>query len=373
MIYLKRPLTLLVGIIFSIIALSIIFPADPSKPDLITLIKGSGENVKIYKNTVRNYTVRNIKKIDDSGNALIWSLDERFLYYSKPVKDNEQKGAEEIWINDLHGNSEKVNSKIKLYNIRNAKWSPDGTMLCFMSDIEENKVGLYIYDTAKKTINNITPKNIQDLGVTSFDWDDESLYIIMSIDIVKPCIEVYNTKTLKHKRMDINLKSCVNVAFYKDERIIYTDKDISSKYRIYTSDMSGKNIKYITDGQKFILSPDKDKLVILCDINGQEGLWVYDIMTKQKKMITSWPVYNISWLSEELGLLYSNDADCKNKYTYSGSIYYLESNLKSTEISGAIHTIFVSTISGKKIAMTCPNFMEDKKENKGVFIGEIIK
>lgn len=373
MVFIKKPLTLLVGIIFSIILLSIIFPSDPSKPDLITRIKGTGKDIILRSDTVRSYRIGDIVKIDDSGKALIWSFNEIYLYYTKPADGEGQEIFEELWIGDIWGNKEKVLSKLKFRNIRDAKWSPDGSMLCFISNIDENKSGIFLYDTTEKAITDITPKNLSDEGVTSYGWDSESLHIIISVDIRKTGIEIYDVKARKASKLEMDLKACRNVDFYKDNLIIFSYMDIDSKYKIFTADRLGKNIEFVTEGQEFLVSPDKSRLSILSDSQGQRGLWIYNIENKVTNRISSSPIYNIYWLPNSMNLIYSMEEDCRSRYTYRGNLRYLEYDMNVIDVTGAVHTIFVPSVNGKKIAMTSPVTMEDKMENKGVFIGQLYK
>lgn len=358
------------GIIAAIVLLSFIFPSDPSKPDIITRLKGT--KININTETVKNYRIGDIVPIDSSGSVLIWSLDENYIYYTKPAKEGENDGSEELWVSNLHGKKQKINSKYKFYNIRDARLSPDGTMLCFISTTGDSNE-LFLYDINKKTIINITPGKVSDVGVTSYDWDDESLYIIMSVDIVRPRIELYNVMSQKFIKLDMKLRACRDVAFYKGDNIIFSDKDEDSKYKIFTADRTGKGIKPVTEGEDFILSPNRENIAILSDGNSQSGLWVYNMTTGNSRVVSSESIYNAFWLTNSVNLLYSTEQDCKSRYTYGSFIYYLEGDFKKTEISGAIHTIFVPSNSGSKIAMTSPDYMEDKNENKGVFVGQIYK
>lgn len=371
--FIKKPLTLLVGIIVSIIALSVIFPSDPQKPDLVSIIRNKIQRPDKQAEALKNNKISNLLRVDDSGFALTWSPDEKYLYYIK--ENNSVKGGafEELWFSDIHGNKYKINSKFKFYSTKDAKWSPDGTMLCFISSLEQNKSRLFMYDTGNNIIKDITPDNVQDVGVTSYNWDDESLFLIMSIDIIKPRIDLYNIRANKYSRLDIELLSCKNVAFIKGNNIIFSNRDENFKYKIFTAGKSGGNVNYLTDGQEFLLSPDREKLVILSDIDIQKGLWIYDINSGKKKTLSNWPVYNAYWLSDSESLLFSMEEDCKIKSTYKGTIYKHDKDLKVSEITGAVHTIFVSSKSGGRIAMTSPDYMEDIKENKGIFIGQVFK
>ncbi|KPU42983.1 protein TolB [Oxobacter pfennigii] len=366
----KQPLTLLFGIIISILFLSIAFPADPMQPDLITRIAGNKEEVKTPLETVRNYRVGDVTKIDDAGTALIFSPDEEELYYTKKSDDN---SYEEIWISNLKDYKGIINTKLKINDIRNAKWSPDGKQLCFMGDLSPGTTSLFTYSATTKLIKEVTPKNIKDMGVTSYDWDNESLYLVMSVDIVKPFIELYNTHTGKFSRVNLKLRSCRNVAFYEDDKLMYSDLDENNEYKIYTVEKSGKNAEFIADGQSFILSPNKNKMAILADLNSQQGLWIYNIINKNIKQLRTEPINNIVWLSDNTNIIFAEEDDCKSKYTYSGSLYYVENNLQETEITGTVYPIFTASESGRKIAMTSPDYVEDRTENKGIFAGTLFK
>jgi len=372
-IFIKRPLALLIGIIISIISLSIMFPSDPEKPDIISIIKSIRQKKGEQSKPAKNNIISDIIKIDDSAYALTWSPDEDYLYYIKKANIGKYDEFEEIWISDIRGNKRKIYSNFKFNNTRDAKWSPDGTMLCFISNLSSNRNSLFIYNTSDNSIKDITPYNVEDLGVTSYDWDEESMFLVISTDIIKPCIDLYNIKTNKYSRIDIELASCKNVAFSKDGNIIFSDIDENFKYGIFYVDKSGKNKVHITDGQEFLLSPDRQKLAILSDTDMQKGLWIYDMNTNEKKVLSNWPVYNIYWMSDGISLLFSMEEDCKSKYTFKGTIYRLDKDLKMHTITGAVHTIFVSSKSGSRVAMTSPDTMEDSKDNKGVFIGQVYK
>jgi len=349
--------------------LSIIFPSDPDKPDLLSRFRKENQKTRIQADTVRKYRVGDIFKVDDSGTALIWSFDEKYFFYTKKAADR----GEEIWVSDLKESKEKINSNIKLFNIRDARWSPDGTMLCFMANISDEEGGIFIYTQEDKTIRDITPNNLSDAGVTSYDWDDDSLFVIMSADVVKPNIFLYNIRSRKSSRLDMSLKDCRNVAFSKDKGIIYSDMDLSSKYKIYTADSKGKNPEIIADGQKFLLSPHRQKIAILSDTDSQPGLWIFDVANGQKKMVSPQPIYDIYWLSNNINLMFSTEEDSLSRYTYRGNIRYMDKDFNTIDVTGAVHTMFVPSKTGKRIAMTSPDFMDDKSDKKGVFIGELYK
>lgn len=368
----KRPLTLLVGIVLSIILLSILFPSDPTKPDILSKIKSKENKPPVVEETVKKYRISDILKLEDIGNALAWTLDEKYLYYTKPVEGEDGSVSEEIWFSNLEGNKQKVDIELKLTGIRNAKWSEDGSMMAFIANIEENKSGLFIYDKNKNTLLDITPKKFSDIGVISYDWDRKSQNIVMSVDIVGSSIYIYNLKNQKTSKLAIQLKSCRDVAFYDNEKIIFSNMDENLKYRIYTSDMSGENIKFVVEGQNFILSPNKKKMAITTDGDSQNGLWVYNIESKVMKSINSLPMHNVYWLGND-NLLYSTEVDARLKYAYEGVIYFVEKNMEITDITGAVHTIFTPSKSGKYIGMTSPEDMEDSKGNQGVFIGQLYR
>ena len=371
----KKPLALLIGILISIIILSIIFPADPQKPDLISLLKKSRDSqIKnpVNKETEKKYRIEGLTKIDDAGNALVWSPDEGYIYYSKKVKDQKEEGLDELWKSDLKGKKEKIESKIKLYNIKNGKWSLDGAFLAFISTLND-KNSLIIYDIKEGTVKDITSVKTSDIGVTSYDWDDDSLNIVMSLDIVNPRIQIYSLITQKSRKLDMKLKTCKDVAFYINGGIVFSDEDQDAKQNIYSCDKAGKNIEHIIEGQDFVISPDRCKLAILSNENSQEGLWIYNTRTKEKKSLTLYPVSCVYWLSNSLNLIYSMEEDTRNNYTYKGNIYYVEKNMNITSITGVIYTLFVPSKSGSDIVMTSQDSKIDKQDNKGVFFGELYK
>ncbi len=367
---LKRPITLLIAVVISVIALSIMFPTGPGEIDIISRIRLAKEKPAVTE-TVKEYKIDEISRLSDSGNAIAWSHDEKSLYCSAGVQDTDDYGLEDLYLFDLQGNKKKINSKIKLYNISDAKWSSDFNMLAFISTHDE-KSSLIIYDVERNAMKDITPKNVLDVGVTSYDWDNESLNIIMSVDISNPRIEIYNLKSGKSGKLDISLKECRNVSFFTNGKIIFSAND-GNKYKIYEADMYGKNVVPITEGWDFNISPDRHKLSILSDGDGQRGLWIYDMTSHEKSGISVSPIYEAYWLDDSTSLMYSIELDSRNTEIYKGTIYCYGKDGKTTNVSGAIYTRFVPSLGGNKIAMISPESYKVKKEDKGIFIGNIYR
>ncbi|HBM80935.1 MAG: hypothetical protein QME45_10785 [Clostridiales bacterium] len=363
----KKPLELLISIIISIVLLSIIFPSDPKKTDLITQFRSYIKSGK-KSAEIKNYTLGRLLQVDEDGSALIWSTDEKHLYYSKPSED---MGSDELWVSDLKEYKSNIESDIQLINIRNPKLSPDGKMLAFISGPEE-KNSLILYNMNTGQFKDITPTKIFDIGITSYDWDTDSKNILMSLDLVSPSIQIYNIEMDEIKKFNIKLRNCRNAAFYKNGGIMFSQLDEDGKYKIYTADSRGGNITYIAEGWDFILSDDMNKIAILSDGDGQGNLSVYNIDSKKTVNLLSSPASNVYWVSDG-SLLYSSERDSANAKVFEGDIHYYGNDGKQKIITGAIHTIFVPSESGNKIAMTSPAYMNGKKEEKGIFFGELLK
>lgn len=368
---LKKPIMLLFAIVMSVIMLSILFPLEPEKMDFITKLRLSKEKHAVSGEVAKDYKIINVSRLSDSGRAIAWSPDEKGLYCSLKVKDSDEQGLEELWLLDLQGNRNKINSKIKLYNINSAKWSPDGSMLAFIST-QNDRNSLIVYDTKNNSLKDVTPKKILDVGVTSYDWDNESLNIIMSIDISSPRIEIYDIRSGKSARLDMNLRECRNVSFYTEGKIIFSDTD-GEKYRIYEADRYGKNVAPITEGWDYVISPDRNKIAILSDGDGQRGLWIYNTFLNEKSELSVSPLYKVYWLNNSSNLMYSMEIDSKRSDTYKGNIYYYGKDIKTITVSGAIYTVFLPSASGGKIAMTSPDSTGVSEENTGIFIGNLYK
>lgn len=360
----NRPIVLLVALTASIILLSILFPSNSSNSGLTSTNQPVGNNKQAATAVVKNYSILNQNKVDSSGAALQWSPDGKMLYYSKPAKG----GHEELWVTDMSGSSKRIGSNIEFSSISDVKWSPDGRILSFISTLNE-KSSLFIYNTSNGELKNITPKKIDDVGVTSYDWDDESLNIIMSIDLSAPKIQIYSISSGKAGKVDINIKGCSNAAFYRSGKIIFSGKD-GDGYSIFTADMSGKNVEKIIGGKDFIISPDRYELAILSDDEGQEGFWLYNLSSKTKKELLLTPVHNVYWISNG-DMIYSTEEDCQTGQPYKGTIYYLSQEGRVINIKGGIYTIFVPSNDGAKIAMTLPQ--SSGAEDSGVFTGELFK
>lgn len=367
----KKPIMLLFAIVMSVIVLSILFPLEPGKMDFISRLRLSKEKSPVSSEVVRDYKVIDVSRLSDSGSAIAWSPDEKGLYCSLEVRDSDEEDLEELWLFDLQGNKKKVNSKIKLYNINSAKWSPDGSMLAFVST-NNDRNSLIVYDTKNNSLKDVTPKKILDVGVTSYDWDDESLNIIMSVDISSPRIEIYSIRSGKSARLDMNLKECRNASFYTEGKIIFSDTD-GEKYRIYEADRYGKNVAPVTEGWDYVISPDRHKLAILSDGDGQRGLWVYYTSLNEKSELSVSPLYEAYWLNNSSNLMYSMEIDSKRSDIYKGNIYYYGKDIKTITVSGAIYTVFLPSAGGGKIAMTSPDSTGVSKENTGIFIGNLYK
>jgi len=362
-------LILLISIIVAIAMLCIIFPLDSGKPGFFGVFLWPSSGLKLTGESKSNYSIRNILKIDDNGSVLTWSVDDKHLYYSKPAQEKGEEGLEELWASDIKGNIERIDTEVKLYNIENAKWSPDGTILSFVSNHNDIKY-LFIFDTSSGIIKDITPKKIYDEGVISYNWDDESLNIIMVVDVVNPKIEIYNMRSQKVGKINIHLNACATAAFYGSKNIIFSDRD-SEGFEILKSDISGDNISSIVEGREFVISPDRNKLVILSDGDSQRGLWLYNIEKNEKKELLSNPIYNLYWLSDGNNLICSTVDYLENGQEFPGNIYYMMKDTSIINITGAARTIFVPTQSGSTIAMSCPQSIDDN--SKGVFIGEVFR
>jgi Tol biopolymer transport system component len=367
----KKPLALLLGIVAAIVLLSLMFPSDPGKPDIITIIKNWTGKVKEPPKDTEGYRVGELFRVDSPGKALIWSYDEMNIYYSKPV-EGDKNGREELWVSDIKGNRKKIETSDKLYNIGSAKWDSSGSLLAFTSTIGD-KSSLFIYNIADGSMKNITPPNIKGEGITSYDWDDQSMYLIMTVDIASPRIYLYNIKTQKLSRLDMKLNYCMDAAFGGNNTIVYSDRNEEDQYIIYRADITGKNQVPIAEGQGFKISPDRKKLAILTDGNLQDGLWIYDIASTKRTLLYSWPVYDVYWVSGSDSLMYSTIEDCNSEEGYTGTIYYVGRDSKEVSIKGVVYPIFASSRDGARIAMTSPQYISGNEENKGVFIGVLYK
>lgn len=369
----KRPLVLLSGIILSVILLSLIYPSNPNTPGILDrFIKKEKQTAAAPVDAEKTYSIESTVKISGNGNALAWSKDEENLYISKPVEKSTD-GEEELYVLDSRGKGKKINSKYKFYNIRDAKLSPDGKVLAFISGVAEGKSSLYIYYIKDESFKDITPSKVKDMGVTSYDWDTESSQIIMSADIENPKIEIYSLLSHKTKKLDMKLKSCTNVSFSIGNTIIFSDENDDGVYEIYSADMDGKNIVPVIGGSDFVTSPDKYKIAILTDENGLEGLKVFNIKLKDTQNVISEPVYNIYWLSNSVDLMYSKVNDCEKDNTYAGNIYYLRQSVQDIKVMDVVYPVFVSSASGNKIALTSPVTLDAKDEDKGIFTGKLEK
>jgi Tol biopolymer transport system component len=372
---LKRPIILLFGIIISIVLLSLIYPTDPGKIGLLDRMIKSGKKPAPTPANVDaevTYSIYNTIKIDDQGEAIIWSPDETDLYYSKPVEDG-KNGQEELWVLDSDDGEWKIISELDFFNIRDARWSPDGNILSFISGANDGMASLIIYDSRSGEIKDITPQKVNDIGITSYDWESGSNEIMMSLDIVNPKIEIYNLKTEKARKLNIKLKSSGNAAFYTGGRVMFSDIDDTGKYMIYTTGMSGDNIKQMVEGRSFKLSPDKKIVAILSDEDGQDGLWIYRIETNEKKNIITEPISNIYWLSSSFNLIYSTEEECSSRFVYREIIHYIEQNLKVINITNAVYPVFVPSAKGSRIAMSSPQYIQGDDKDKGLFIGRLSK
>jgi Periplasmic component of the Tol biopolymer transport system len=364
----KKPLALLIGIILSIIMLSVIYPSDPGKAGLLDrFIKPKSQPTPTPVEADTTYRLDNVVRVDGMGKALIWSPDEKNLYYSKPAGND---GSEELWVSDLK-ESKKINSKFKFINIRNLKWSPDSNTLSFLSGEDDSGNKLYIYDFKSGTVKDITPTKTNDIGVTSYDWDSDSMEIVMSVDAASPMIEIYNMQSKKFRKLDMKLKVCSNVSFYLDKGIIFSDQDDNGVYKIYSAGRDGKNVNFVAEGGNFIISPDKYKLAIMSDENGLEVLQVFYIATKENKVILPVPAYNVYWLSNSSDLMYSMESDCTKDSVYGGNLYYVSKDMKSIKVTDVVYPIFVPSASGSRIAITSPSNLSAKDDNKGVFTGKL--
>lgn len=369
----KKPLVLLFGIIISILLLSVIYPLNPNTPGILDkFIKKQKQAVPSYVDAEKTYSITGTEKIAVNGNGLAWSKDEENLYFSRPVQDD-TNGQEELWVLDSKGRENKINSKYKFYNIRDTKMSPDGNNLAFISGITEDKSSLYIYNIKDGSFRDITPSKVVDMGVTSYDWDTGSSQIIMSVDIEKPSIEIYNMVSHKTKKIDMDLKACTNVSFSINKSIIFSDEDDSGAYEIYTADMDGKNVVPVTGGHDFVTSPDKYKVAILTDKDGMEGLKIYYVALKQTKEALSEPVYNIYWLSNSVDIMYSTVEDCEKDNSYTGYIYYLRQGVQTIKVTDAVYSIFVPSGNADKIALASPVTLDVKDADKGLFTGRLEK
>lgn len=369
----KRPLVLLSGIVISIILLILIYPSNPNTPGILDrFIKKREQPTPVTVNAEKTYSIDSSVKISGNGNALAWSKDGEDLYYSKPV-EGDTNGLEELWVSKSNGSGKEVSSKYKLYNIRNAKLSPDGNILSFISGGTEGKSDLFIYYIKDRSFKDITPSKVKDMGVTSYDWDTESSQIIMSADIENPKIEIYNLVSHKSKRLDMKLKACTNVSFSINKGIIFSDENDEGTYEIYSADIDGKNIVPITGGDDFVTSPDKYKIAILTDENGLEGLKLYYLAVKEEKNVLSEPVYNIYWLSNSMDLMYSKANDCEKDNTYLSNIYFLRQGVQDIKVMDVVFPIFVPSANGSKIALTSPVILDAKGTDKGIFTGKLEK
>lgn len=368
----KKPLALLFGIFFSIFTLSILFPSDPNKPDILDILNKREKKQIIHVDKDLGYRIEGLIRVDTSGKALAWSLDEKNIYYSKKVQGG--SGLEELWITDIKGQKQKIESDIEFYNIRDARISPNGRYLSFISESLNDINKLYLYNTSNNTIKDITPPNIEDTGVTSYDWDEQSLNIIMTVDIVNPRIEIYSINSEHTRKLDIKLKLCRNVGFLKDNKIVFSDQDDEGlKSKIYTANRSGKDIRILLDGRDFIVSPNKNKIAILSDENLQEGLWVYNLDRNKNIKISSNPTYNVYWLPRNPEIIYSMEEDSLNRKPFKKDLYISDDSGRVDNVSDAIYTIFVPSKTGKKIAITSPAYAETTEDKVGVFWGELSK
>lgn len=370
----KKPLALLLGIVLSIVLLSLIYPSNPSTPGILDkLIKPQQQQpAPVSVDAEKTYRIDSPVKIDANGSALAWSKDEENLYFSKPVQ-GDSNGREELWVSSSKGKNKKLDSKYKFYNIRDAKLSPDGKVLAFISGIAEGKSSLYIYNVKDESFKNITPSKVNDIGVTSYDWDSESSEIIMSMDIESPKIEIYDMVSRKTRKLDIKLKACTNVSFSIKNSIVFSDENESGVYEIYSADIDGNNISPVIGGRDFVTSPDKYKLALLTDENGMEGLRIYYMALKQMKEALYEPVYNIYWMSNSVDLMYSKVKDCNKGNPYIGNIYYLKQGTQSIRVMDVIYPIFVPSANGDKIALTSPVTLDAKDQDKGMFTGRLEK
>lgn len=360
----NKPILLLVAIAVSIIVLSVLFPSGSN-------IQNAPENKKTVENKaqtsnipVENYRIVNTNKIERLGTAIAWSPDKKYIYYTIPSEN----GRQELYARDMDGNKKRIGENVKLYSINDAKWSPDGTMLSFISTYKD-KSKLYIYDTSNGKLKDITPSKISDVGVISYDWDEESLNIIMAVDIANPKIELYSIRSGKAGRIDIDVENCTDVAFYRDGKIIYSDRQ-NGKYKIFVADLSGKNIETISDGRNFAISHDRYRLAVLSNGDGEEGLWILNMITKDKRKYSYVPVRQVYWTLTDT-LMYSTEEDYMSKTPYGGSIYIVKDDGRALGISGAIYSIFTPSLDGMEIAMTSPEFIEG--EDKGIFIGKVYR
>jgi Tol biopolymer transport system component len=368
----KKPLVLLWGIFFSILALSILFPSDPNKPNILDIMNKEEKKQVVHEDKDLGYRIEGLVRVDTSGKALAWSLDEKNIYYSKKVQG--KSGLEELWITDVKGQKQKIESSIEFYNIRDARISPNGRYLSFISGNLDDKNKLYIYDTTNNNIKDITPLKAEDTGVTSYDWDEQSLNIIMTADIVNPGIVIYSVDSGHMRKLDMNLNACRNVGFLRGNKIIFSDQDEEGlKSKIYTANSSGKNVKILLDGRDFIVSPNKNKIAILSDENLQEGLWVYNLDRNKKINITLNPTYNVYWLPRNPELIFSTEEDSLNRKPFRKDLYVSDDSGKIDNVSDAIYTIFVPSKTGKKIAITSPDYAETTEDKVGVFWGELSK
>lgn len=364
----KKPMLLLISIFLSIIMLSILFPEDPTQPDIISRLKPNKTDTKETQTLSNNYKVININKLTGSGDALAWSPDEKCLYYSVHANNS---GVEELWVCDMNGSKKRLAENTELYNISKAAFSPDGRMMAFIS-LKDDIANLMVYDIDKDEVKNITPRKTYDTGVTSYDWDNDSSSIIMSVDISNPQIEIYNFKTDKIARLDMELTNCRNVAYYGSDKIMYSDMD-DGRYSIFSADRYGRNRKFITEGWEFKISPDRHKIAIISDADGQKGLWIYNIDLNRKNTLSSSIIYDVYWMQDSSSLMYSVQEDNRNNYAYKGYIYYYNKDNKVINISGAMYTIFIPSGTGNKIAMSSPEYVTLKKEETGIFLGELYK
>lgn len=368
----KRPLTLFIGIILSIIILSVIYPSDPGKTSIIDRITMRSNSVTLTPvNQQHNYAIADIKKLDSEGTALAWSPDGKRIYYAKNV-EGAKDGEEELWVCDTGSTGAKIDSVIKMYNLGNARWSPDGKKLAFMSGSFESFTRLLVLDTDSGEILDITPDKASDAGVTSYDWDKESVEVIMTTNIVSPKIEIYSFLTNKFRKLDLDLKYCSNAAFFADNGIVFSDVDQSGVYKIYNADRYGRGAYPLAEGQNFIVSADRCRIAILSDGNTQSGLWVYDNITKKTKTIRYQPIYSVYWLSNN-GMLYSTEEDCTDDSTYHGLIYCLDQDMNSTTVEDAVYPIFVPDQKGDMVAMTVPYMIGGDNKDMGVYIGKLKK
>lgn len=273
----------------------------------------------------------------------------------KLPKDNQNE--EDNFLNDADGRTYKLNlSTLEKSPVNFEDWgiiSPDKTKYAYITD-ENGKQAFYIVDIKSNSKKRITTKGT----ILLPEWDKSSKYIVglgLSdlLSIVVYDVQNDKIKEFRDENININPLSGVYSSNGKDVYFVGThftktnDEKNNKKtivtegvYKLNTTDgkmqpimilpaAEASSLKNRIGNQGFAVINEDQKVVFHGDLNGDNGLFIYDVKSKKTNKITESPGTHFVpfWLSpDESKIVYATYSGKDNTGVWSISAAKIKGN-----------------------------------------------